>query len=140
MLAGSNTVSSNLLGAIATIVTAYLVWTIAKAQKNIAHEQKEIARAKLRLDLFTERYALYETLWSFLSARVGNLDHVAEVTARLQNSAPKFYFFFGDEIGKYATEALGRGLAQDISYRVSSHPVWTEARDQSASRLNDSYM
>ena len=74
----------------AAIIAAFVGLFLA----GISLQQYNVARAKLNLDLFQERYALFSLLWSFLSCRVGDLDKVQAASTDLQNALPKFYFLW----------------------------------------------
>ncbi|SCK49209.1 hypothetical protein VAR608DRAFT_4896 [Variovorax sp. HW608] len=119
-----------------TAIVALLVGLVAAL---LAAEQWKVARAKLRLDLFEKRYALYEILWAHLSARVGDHADIKEKSRALQNSIPQFYFLFGDSIGDFAREALSKGIYQDTATRVSKGFGTAEAVSKANNDLTEHY-
>jgi hypothetical protein len=119
----------------AAVITAVVGLFVA----GITLRQYNVARAKLNLDLFNERYALFELLWGFLSARVGDIDKAGAITTKLQNSVPKFYFLFGAKVGDFVNSALSRAIVQDTEYSVSHHPYNNEAAAKAATSLSESY-
>jgi hypothetical protein len=93
---------------------------IAKQQADTAAEQKRIAAAKLNLELFEERYALFEKVWEFLSEAVTK-DELDPLGAGFGNLIPKARFLFGDEIADYM---------KDISARRTELAVFLHAHKQ----------
>jgi hypothetical protein len=112
---------------IASGVAAWVAWSIGSSQRDIAKQQADtagaqraISQAKLNLDLFEERYAIFHQVWGFLSAA---LDDTADVPHPLRpeftNLIPKARFLFGKQIAEYMGEAHQR--------RVN---LWTVLREQ----------
>jgi hypothetical protein len=108
-------------------VAAWVAWRIGSSQRDIAKQQadtaaaqREISLAKLNLDLFEERYAIFHQVWGFLSAA---LDDTADVPHPLRpeftNLIPKARFLFGKQIAEYMGEANQK--------RVN---LWTVLREQ----------
>lgn len=119
---------------------AIVALTIGAIAGYIAFQQWRVSRAKLNLDLFEQRYALFEIFWAFTSARVGDLENVAEVTIRLRNSLPKFYFLFGEEIGDHVSAALTRAAHQDVSFTVSRSAHVNEATSKAMKEASEHSM
>lgn len=98
-----------LVTTIASGVAAYFGIRIALSQRDIAKQQartaaaqREIAQAKLQLDLFDRRYAMFEEVWEFLSrATSANVAEPPETWPELTNSIPKSRFLFGPEVESY---------------------------------------
>lgn len=96
---------------IAAGVAAFVAWKIGSSQRDIAKRQaetasaaKEVAHAKLNLDLFEQRYAVFETVWWFLSGVVQ--DPMKEITDPLfTNEIPKAQFLFGKPIADFMRQA-----------------------------------
>jgi hypothetical protein len=86
---------------------AFVALVIGIVAAAIAARQYLLARAKLNLDLFERRYAIYETVWEFLSMKLGPHDDSMET--RFANSIPTAYFLFGRDIGEYMDDARKRG-------------------------------
>jgi hypothetical protein len=84
----------------AASVAAWVAYRIGSSQRDIAREQKRIAAAKLNLELFEERYALFEKVWGFLSEAVTK-DELDLLGTGFGNLIPKAQFLFGDEIAEY---------------------------------------
>jgi hypothetical protein len=111
-------VVKGLPAAFIALVAGAIASGIAYRQWVTADRQREINAAKLSLDLFEQRYKLYELLWRYLSERTRDLDTLTSASVELQNSAPKFYFLFGKEIGKFVEEAQSRGIRQDAAHQA----------------------
>jgi hypothetical protein len=80
---------------------------IAQQQARTAAEQRKVSAAKLNLDLFEERYALFYKVWGFLSdALEDTADKVPHpLRPEFTNLIPKARFLFGNEIADYMIEA-----------------------------------
>jgi hypothetical protein len=105
---------------IASFVAAWVSIKIGRAQRDIAaqqaaiaDEQRKIAGAKLNLELFEQRYAIFETVWRFLSDALE--DHADRFPNPLRpeftNMIPKARFLFGDSIAEYMVEASQKRVA-----------------------------
>jgi len=113
------------------VPAAFVALTIGSIAAYIAYQQWKVARAKLDLDLFEQRYALFELLWAFVSVRTDDSENVQQAVNALKHAVPKFYFLFGPEIGSYVEEVLAKGVSQDPAKPLSRHPLPTanEAND-----------
>jgi hypothetical protein len=95
-------------------VAAWVAYRIGSSQRDIAtqqaetaSEQKRIAAAKLNLELFEERYALFQTVWKFLTEQLNGLhEQQSPLSPEFTNLIPKARFLFGNEIGDYMDEAF----------------------------------
>ncbi|RYH34164.1 MAG: hypothetical protein EON54_20040 [Alcaligenaceae bacterium] len=105
--------------------TAIVALLVGLATFVIAAEQWRVARAKLRLDLFEKRYALYELLWSYMSGHVQDWEKLNDKFVELQNHLPQFYFLFGDDIGAYASSALSKGIEMQTAKNVIKRGMGT---------------
>jgi len=111
------------------VPAAFVAFTIGSIAAYIAYQQWKVARARLDLDLFEQRYALFESLWAFVSA---DADDAEDAARELKRAVPKFYFLFGPEIGIYVEEVLAKGIPQqDPAKPLSKRPAPTvnEAND-----------
>ncbi|MCM2540385.1 hypothetical protein [Burkholderia glumae] len=82
--------------AIVAVVVAIASWIIAS-------EQIRVAKGKLNLDLFQERYALFNLMWSHLSDMTrGPTNRRHEVQVDFRNSVPKLEFLCGSTMAEYA--------------------------------------
>jgi len=77
---------------------------IAARQANTAEAQKEIHEAKLKLDLFEERYEVFNALWTYLS-RIKIDGPMAAQPPDIGNLIPKARFLFGPNIANYMEQA-----------------------------------
>lgn len=90
---------------IATITASIVAGTIAVYfalhQKNIAFQQKEIAKEKLRLDLFDRRYKIYESIFNYYGALIGwsGTDEQQVVSTNFFRATKEANFLFGEEVG-----------------------------------------
>jgi hypothetical protein len=101
---------------LASAVAGWVAYNIGSAQKDIASRQastaeavKNINQAKLNLDLFEERYKLFEEVWGFLS-RPFDYSSRAVGNPTFTNLIPRARFLFGKEIGDYMTEAHSKQI------------------------------
>ncbi len=69
----------------------------------IAWRQYRTARAKLNLDLFEKRYAVFEVTWQFLSDIVWNARPTGPLPS-INNLIPQAGFLFGPQIKDYLKE------------------------------------
>jgi K+-sensing histidine kinase KdpD len=93
-----------------TLVVGIVALSIQARQRDIAEQQartaaaaKAVAHAKLNLDLFHERFAVFEKFSEFLSDYLtnGHLVTPADFSALI----PKAQFLFGKDIANYMREA-----------------------------------
>jgi hypothetical protein len=114
------------------VPAAFVALTIGSIAAYIAYQQWRVAKAKLDLDLFEQRYALFELLWAFVSVDADDAEDAEHAARALKRALPKFYFLFGPEIGIYVEEVLAKGIAQpDPAKPLSRRPPPTvdEAND-----------
>ena len=71
----------------------------------IACHQYHVARAKLKLDLFEKRYAIFEETWKFLSGVVQGENIRQPAIHPIMNLAPQASFLFGKDIEEYISRA-----------------------------------
>jgi len=88
-------------------VIAYAQMNVARIQAEIAREQKRIAAAKLNLELFEQRYAVFEAVWAFLTDAPNDLPENVQDPLRpaFTNLVPKARSLFGNEIAAYMYQA-----------------------------------
>jgi len=84
---------------------AFVALVIGSVAALIAWRQYRVARAKLNLDLFEQRYELYRLIWELLSAQG---TPVSQLETNFGNSIPKAFFLFGSEVGDFMFECLNR--------------------------------
>ena len=123
--------AANSIGALAAIVTAGIAAYIAIQQKEIAKEQKEISRGKLKLDLFDRRLKVFQATEKFLmnSLPGGPTEHTEFI-----HLFPEASFLFESEVEAYMREALKkRGEIHTIGLRARANqnlvPAHLIARD-----------
>ncbi|AXV99830.1 hypothetical protein CJO81_03090 [Ralstonia solanacearum] len=82
--------------ALLTLVLGFLAWAVSD-------DQRTVARAKLRLDLFERRYAIFEVTWDYLSRCTEHKvpPRNAELAVKFANSIPQAAFLFGRELETY---------------------------------------
>jgi hypothetical protein len=121
---------------------------IARRQANTAHAQRIVSEAKLNLDLFEHRYAIFEKVWAFLSKPVVNSDELEIWPREFNRVIPRAHFLFGKNIADYMSlasekhvelatilEAIkqraGSVATEDESKRIEELQTWfyTEATD-----------
>lgn len=84
-------------------IAAYIAWR----QKEIAEEQRVIAKKKLGLELFERRLKVFEATWSAASDALRQAQHAP---ASMTNLYPEASFLFGKEV-----EAYMRQVAEKMS-------------------------
>jgi hypothetical protein len=89
---------------IAAGVAAFVAWRIGSSQRDIAKEQKRISAAKLNLDLFEERYELFNKVWTYLS-RIKTDGPQGATPPDIGNIIPKARFLFGEPIANWMRDA-----------------------------------
>jgi hypothetical protein len=104
-------VSKLVVGTGATVAVAAWATTIASSQRKIAAQQRDIAsaqravaHAKLNLDLFDRRYAIFDTTWQFLSQATKDAS-TKVLHSDFTNAIPRAEFLFGRQIADYMREA-----------------------------------
>lgn len=133
------TIGFELLKGLPAALVALVIGTIAAW---VAWQQLKVGRAKLNLDLFEQRYALFELLWAFVSARTQGTRDVEASANALHNALPKFYFLFGREVGDYVASVLAHRSGGDEAVTPNRSPrPGDQARwlDEEANRLHDRF-
>lgn len=90
----------------------------------IAYRQYLVQRAKLNLDLFEQRYAIFELTWGLLSS-TPNGQHKPIPIFEFSNLIPKAAFLFGPKIETYMRTASHKMTELQIIYQVAlnSNPI-----------------
>ncbi len=70
----------------------------------IAYRQYAVAKAKLKLDLFDKRYAIYQEIWEILSGVVINGTKRNGLYTPFNNLRPKVRYLFGTKIAEYVDQ------------------------------------
>jgi hypothetical protein len=85
------------------VPTALVALIVGLVAAGIALRQYRVARAKLNLDLFEDRYAIFDVITNFLRDHREVANHEFDVAFR--ESISKAYFLFGPEIGEFMRTA-----------------------------------
>ncbi|WGS47109.1 hypothetical protein LFL97_33825 [Burkholderia sp. JSH-S8] len=89
------------------VPSAIVALVVAIASWIIASEQIRVAKGKLNLDLFQERYALFNLMWSHLSDMTrGPANRRHEVKVEFRNAIPKLEFLCGRPMMQYAQSVI----------------------------------
>jgi hypothetical protein len=123
-----------LLRGVPAAVVALLVGGIAAG---IAYRQYGVARARLKLDLFEKRFAIFHKTWEILSEVVmkGTREKNYGLATPFNNFLPEAQFLFGEPIKKYLDEVSSRwtrlyGLeAERGEEGIDRHANISEARE-----------
>ena len=91
-------------------IAAYIAWR----QFQVAAEQRRLAQAKLKLDLFQRRYEIFEHTWSMLSSMIQERPGQAKIEMDFDNARPRARFLFGPEVADYMAEISRRRIDQQI--------------------------
>lgn len=83
--------------------TTFVALVIGSIAGYIAFHQWRVAKAKLNLDLFEKRYAVFEATWTELSQAM-QVQEVRITNPNFTNLFPKAQFLFGPEIRDYMLE------------------------------------
>jgi len=103
---------------------AYVAYTIGSSQRDIAVRQadtaaaqRKVSEAKLNLDLFEERYALFEKVWGFLSTGPNQSESInASLRPEFTNLIPRAQFLFGSEIADFMRDASKRRIDLAVAH------------------------
>jgi hypothetical protein len=92
---------------------------IAAIVGGIAWEQWQVAKAKLKLELFEQRYELFVTLWTYFTYVADDKPTAdsAEAVVKFRNAMPRAHFLFGETIGLYFEESHRMGIAYRAAMR-----------------------
>jgi hypothetical protein len=90
------------------VPTAVVALVIGLVAALIAYRQYRVAHAKLSLDLFDKRYAIFLAIWEILSetARRGVAKGPTNLATPFNNYIPQAAFLFGSEIEEYLNTAV----------------------------------
>jgi hypothetical protein len=85
------------------VIVTLIIGAIAAG---IAFRQYKVAKAKLKLDLFEKRYAIFHQTWEILSevARNGTREKKHGLATPFNNFLPEAAFLFGKPIERYLDE------------------------------------
>lgn len=84
-----------------TVLVSLASVCVAAAAAYIAWAQFQLARRKVRFELFEKRYPLFELLWSYLSAHVMNPDEVKDIEPKIRSEQHKYMFLFDQSVHDY---------------------------------------
>jgi hypothetical protein len=84
---------------------AFVALVIGLIAAGIAYRQYTVSRAKLNLDLFERRYAIFEKTWEYLSSAVQGGPPVSGFSSPFDNLVPQASFLFGKRIEDYMRTA-----------------------------------
>ena len=88
--------------ALLKILPVFLIGLIAVG---IAWRQHQTENAKLKLDLFEKRYAIFEETWQFLSGIV-RTGRPPSLFPDFNNKIPQADFLFGNAVSRYLEEIV----------------------------------
>ncbi|MEO7399995.1 MAG: hypothetical protein ABIV07_04395 [Polaromonas sp.] len=119
------------------IPTALIALLIGLVVAGIAFRQYKVAAGKFNLDLFKERYEVYEAIFEYLK-ECHNIRYPAERMLKkpFLNAIPKAYFLFGPEVGAFMkeinTQVTNKDLAdKDIDAYRPENSEWNIAQKKS---------
>lgn len=96
------TVCIELIKGAPTALVALIIGLIAAG---IAYRQYQVTRAKLNLDLFERRFAIFQKTWEYLSSAVLEAPPASGFSTPFDNLIPQASFLFGKEIEEYMRTA-----------------------------------
>ena len=84
------------------LIAALIAWQ----QAQISKEQKRIAQAKLKLDLFVKRLAVYEEVAKLVDAakNLNDMDAATSAIKQLLKTSHEATFLFGNDVNKLIEE------------------------------------
>jgi hypothetical protein len=102
---------STLIGPAATIIAAgaavFVTWCIGQRQLGIAESQRDIARDKLRCDLFEKQYDIFLAAQALAKCAIlyggperATPDHIRDLRIKIDEAR----FFFPDQVRAFTTE------------------------------------
>jgi hypothetical protein len=124
--------SSLIIVSVGQLLTAVIV---AGVGCYFAYHQKKIAKAKLRLDLFDKRFAVFNAAGTFLGTaialgKVSRTDEAAFMIATLHAS-----FLLSEELGSYLEEMLRRTAAASLIQSELEDARTDEEREKAKARF-----
>ena len=111
-------------------VAVYIAWR----QYKVGAEQREIARAKLNLDLFERRLAVFDATWEAASRLSTNEPSYPPVT--FTNLYPQAAFLFGPEVEAYMKMLAAKLTQLAIIADLTSKNGGVVPADRTAERGN----
>jgi len=100
-------------------IAAHISWQQSKTAK----EQSQIAKAKLNLDLFNRRLAIFEETWSAASSVMRSNEPVPPPVS-MTNLYPEAYFLFGSDVEEYMKELAKKmtelSIIRQITIKITS--------------------
>ena len=105
-----------------TFIIGLVAALIAWQQTQISNEQKRIAQAKLKLDLFVMRLAVYEELARLVDGakNLNDIEEAKSAIRQLLKTSHEATFLFGDDINDMinkvalAVAELGKGIGATV--------------------------
>jgi hypothetical protein len=99
-----SSIGSDLVKGLPAAFVALIIGAIAAS---IAYRQYRVAAAKLKLDLFDKRFAVFHKTWAILSETVisGTRGRGYGMSTPFNNFLPEAAFLFGKDVEKYLDEA-----------------------------------
>ena len=86
------------------VPAAIVALIIGLAAAAIAARQAQVASAKLKLELFEKRYAIYLAVWRAVSAPGSDVAHLEEEVTGIANLPSQTAFLCGVDLGHYVRE------------------------------------
>ena len=114
---------------------AVITFVIGLIASYIAFNQYKVAHAKLKLDLFEKRYAIFEETWKFLSGVIQGDNASDPPIHPIMNLAPQASFLFGKDIEEYISLAHSNRIELARTER-QIQPSNSEAIDRNAHLMN----
>jgi hypothetical protein len=95
-----------LLKVMPSFIIGLIAALIAWQQAQISKEQKRIAQAKLKLDLFVKRLAVYEEVAKLVDAakNLNDMDAATSAIKQLLKTSHEATFLFGNDVNKLIEE------------------------------------
>lgn len=108
----------------------------------IAWRQYKVAKAKLNLDLFEHRYAVFEITRDYLSESIATEPSQISSRGKFTESIPRAKFLFGSEVASFMQQihnaSRGRGAAHHaIKTTPQLTEEWEDARRREAAYANE---
>ena len=107
------------------ILTACLTPVIALGVAGITLNQYRVAKAKLKLDLFDRRYAVFRKVWETLSAITTKGASALEdgLYTPFNNILPDTEFLFGKDMYDYVAELASKWSQLKALEKAEGHPT-----------------
>lgn len=102
----TDSISSDLIKGTPAAFVALIIGLIAAW---IAYHQYRVAHAKLKLDLFDKRYAIFLDTWKILSEVVSQgVQRTGGLSTPFNNNLPQAAFLFGPDVEAYLNKAVSQ--------------------------------